>query len=115
MALGKKTGGRKKGTRNRNTIEAQLLAKEMGVNPLQILLWIAAGDYKALGYNSEYIETKFKKEERIPLNMRKSAAKEVLPYLTPQLKSIELDATVDAEIGSTAIEDYLENLVTKDK
>jgi hypothetical protein len=49
MARGRKTGGRKKGTRNRATEEARIAAQATGVLPLQYMLAVMrdpAADHK---------------------------------------------------------------------
>lgn len=49
MALGRKTGGRQKGSRNRATEEARLVAKATGILPLDYMLSVMRNpksDYK---------------------------------------------------------------------
>jgi hypothetical protein len=45
-----KSGGRVKGTPNKDTVKLQDKAAELGVDPFEILLLFAKGDWKALGY-----------------------------------------------------------------
>lgn len=49
---GKKFGGRQKGTPNKS-FRAKEVAERLGVDPLEILIRFAAGDWKGLGYDSE--------------------------------------------------------------
>ena len=80
----KKYGGRKKGTPNKKTADAQKMADEMGVDPLKILLHFAAGDHKALGYKSA-----------IPMDLRLGAAKDACSYLYAKRKAVEISAESD--------------------
>lgn len=94
MAIGKKTGGRTKGTVNKRTFDAQKLAEEKGCDPLEILIDIAKGDWEALGYEKDHV-IKFSMgnpfaESVITMDHRVSAAKEAAKYIYPQLKAIEL-------------------------
>lgn len=92
---GQKFGGRKAGTVNKRTQEAIDLAKKLKVDPLEILLLITKGDWKALGYDSPTI-TKVTSEgftvevERIELDHRIKSAKEACNYIYPKRKSIEI-------------------------
>ncbi len=86
--------GRKKGTLNRRTYDARQLAESLDLDPLALLLNIAKGDWKALGYTEGTI-TKVNmgiayEESLISLENRLSAAKEAIKFLYPQLKSVEI-------------------------
>jgi hypothetical protein len=86
--------GRKKGTPNRKTHEAQELAKKLGIDPFEILLHFAAGNWEKLGYTSPRrivsagmgvtIEI-----DQISPEMRVKAALEASKYVRPVLKAIE--------------------------
>lgn len=94
MAKGKKTGGRNAGTPNKRTFDARALAEKKGCDPLEILLDIAKGDWKALGYKVKYV-TKVNmgieyEEDVILLENRLNAAKEASKYIYSQLKAVEL-------------------------
>lgn len=85
--------GRKKGTPNKKTQELRDLAEQLGVNPFQILLHFAAGDWQALGYPDATV-TKVTQngvftEDRISPELRSSSAREACKYLYPQLKAVE--------------------------
>jgi hypothetical protein len=78
--------GRPKGSQNKRTLEIQEIANRVGVNPLEILLKIAAGDWKGLGYvNEVYIKETAEGEQTmgytITPEMRLNAAKEASQYL----------------------------------
>lgn len=93
-----KTGGRKRGVRNRRTKEFQIkldaLAKSLGFHPVEIMLRMAGNDWKGLGYPSREV-TKLTasgfeyKEDRISVSERLVAAKEAANYLWPKKKAIE--------------------------
>lgn len=89
-----KTGGRVKGTLNKRSFDARALAESRGVDPLEILLDVAAGDWEALGYDLGFI-TKVNmgieyEEDVITLDHRITAATQAAKYIYPQLKSVEL-------------------------
>lgn len=92
-----KTGGRTKGTPNKNTQELIELADKLSVNPFEILLMIADGDWKGLGYptksRTQWTPSGIEYEEdTITVEMRLSAAKEACQYLYPKRKAVELSA-----------------------
>jgi len=105
--------GRKKGTPNKRTQDLNDLAERLGVNPIEILLNIAKGDFKALGYeNNEVITMKDGKPnvtERITLDDRRAAAKDASPYLFAQRKAVEV--TGEVEGFKIVVMDY----ITKDE
>ena len=91
------------------------LADKMGVDPFRILLMIAAGDYKGLGYDSPTIEIVDKngitrETERIPIAIRSTAARDVAKYMRPQLKSIEVKAEIENTQVTESFEQYLERI-----
>ncbi len=79
MAKGFKSGGRKKGTRNKDKTQAQQLCESLGVDPFQIMLYFASGNTKAL---------KLKKDSISP-GMRLAAAIEASNYVLPKRKAVE--------------------------
>jgi hypothetical protein len=110
MAIGKKTGGRQKGTKNKHSFNAEELANEMGCDPLRILLSIALGDWKALGYDnevyfSENAQGATKMGYTITPEMRLKAAQEACKYLYSQKKSVEV-STVDGSGIQVVVHDY---------
>lgn len=93
----KKTGrgkGRPPGARNKRTIDAQTLAAKLGINPLEILLRFADGDWEGLGYESATVTevTANGMAVEVPViepDTRRKAAADATPYLHPRLKNIE--------------------------
>jgi len=85
---GSKSGGRKKGSLNKKTIQALDIVKKHGIDPFEILILFAKGDYQALGL-----------KKPIPPEMRQKSATAALPYIYPQLKSTE--STVTADVSNT--------------
>lgn len=91
----KKNGGRKKGTPNKITRDLFEKAEELGVNPFEILLRFAKGDWAGLGYNSPTktisagmgitIEV-----DQIDSEIRMQAAAKACEYLFPKRKSIDV-------------------------
>lgn len=94
MAVGKKTGGRQKGTRNKDKCPALQLAERLKIDPLEILLYFAAGDWESLGYPSK-TETRYTTDgseyqvDKITPELRKSAASDAVQYIVPKKKAIE--------------------------
>lgn len=102
--------GRKKGTKNKNTAPAEELALELGIDPLKVLFYFVAGDWKSLGYESatttmfspdgsSYEVPIIKPEHRI------SAAKEAAQYIYPKKKALEI-TTGDQAGLALVIRDY---------
>ena len=73
MAKGRKTGGRKKGTPNKNNQARMLALKEL----------------KASGKDPVTFFAEILGNEGAPLDIRFQAAKELAPYVHPKLASIE--------------------------
>lgn len=94
-----KTGGRVKGTPNKNTQALLDMAEDMGVDPFKILLHFAGGDFEALGY--EEFQTKSAGmgetylELTIPPAERMKAAEKACAYLFPKRKSVEFQGGAD--------------------
>lgn len=83
-----KTGGRKKGTPNKQAEELRDIADRLGVNPFEVLLLFAKGDWKALGYKKR----KYAPDPEIHPSIRARAAAEANQYLHPKRKAIEHSA-----------------------
>jgi hypothetical protein len=82
--------GRKPGTPNRATREAQELADQLGINPFEVLLRFAAGDTDALGLKP-YVDGKGRhRDPAVPLDLRMQAAAAASRFLLPQLKAVEM-------------------------
>ena len=78
MALGKKTGGRKKGSRNKATESNRSIAKASGTTPLAYMLEIMAQDIPKDADLNVQIAIR---------SMRFEAAKAAAPYVHPRLSS----------------------------
>lgn len=84
MALGRKTGGRQKGTRNRATAEARAAAEATGILPLDYMLTVMR-------------DPKAEAKRRDPMAM--AAA----PYLHPKLSTVEAKLSVPETSEATHI------------
>lgn len=89
--------GRPKGAPNKVTGRARELAAKMGVDPLEILLMFAKGDWQGLGFSNAFVEKmvasgKSYCEDRIPAELRCSAAKEAVKYIYPTQKSVDISS-----------------------
>ena len=110
MAKGTKTGGRKKGTRNKNSVIIEEMAIKLGVSPFEVLLRFADGDWKGLGYENEcYFSEKpdgaVKMGYVITPESRLKAAESAAKYLYPQKQAIT--HSVDGDSGiKVVVEDY---------
>lgn len=98
----RKIGGRKKGTPNKDTIPLEQKAQELDVDPFEILLYFAKGDWKSLGYKSAtktmYTNTGEPYEvEIITPEHRIKAAAESAQYLYPKRKAMEAQLIKNAE------------------
>lgn len=91
---GKKTGGRKKGTPNKDSLNAETIAEKLGVDPFKILLHFANGNWKALGYKEQTV-TKFAKggepykEDVISPELRGNCSARACEFILPKRKAIE--------------------------
>lgn len=86
--------GRPKGSLGDRKRRVETLCKDLDVDPMEILLRFAKGDWKGLGYKSETV-TKYSgethwEEERISSSERIQAAKEAAQYVYSKLKTIEV-------------------------
>lgn len=109
---GSKTGGRVKGTPNKQTQSLHEIAEKLECNPFEVLLHFAKGDYEGLGY-SEYQQRVTKTGEvvdelTIPPGLRQKAAKDACEYLHPKRKAIEHTGKDGEKLFS--IEEYLKSL-----
>lgn len=97
-----KTGGRKKGSINKDSVPARAKAKELGIDPFEILLYFAAGNWEKLGYKAEsyVVEGNNHINEKLFIEpgIRARAAAEACQYIMPKLKAIEHSGSIDSEI-----------------
>lgn len=101
--------GRPKGSKNKHTFQVEEIANKYDVEVFEVLLWVAMGDYKALGYEEKtkttYTQNGIEvEEENVPLKERVAAAKECARYLYSAKQSIAL-STGDTGI-KIIVEDY---------
>lgn len=107
-ALGSsKTGGRAKGTTNKDKQALAERAKALGVDPFQILLLFAAGNWKALGYPEEF-DHKSTKDGMVSVrvisaDLRGKCASEACQYIHPKKKAIEHTGEVNLTPTITVI------------
>jgi hypothetical protein len=102
-AKGKTPGsGRKKGTPNKKTADLVDKANELGVDPFEILLLFAKGDWKTLKYPAET----FRKESAggvvnieyyIAPELRANCASRACEYLHPKRKAVEHSGKIEGE------------------
>jgi len=89
--------GRKKGVKNKRSQLAEDKAKELGVDPFEILLLFAAGDWKRLGYSSATREVPAGRGtvviDTIEPHERRAAASDACKYLHPTLKSVDFKSS----------------------
>lgn len=86
--------GRKKGTPNRNTLDAQAKAEALGIDPFEVLLLIANGDWEALGYESPTKTLMSMGQpyevDVIALADRRAAASDAAQFLLPKRKAADV-------------------------
>lgn len=98
---GVKYGGRKKGTPNKKTFDAKLIADKMGIDPFECLMHFVTGNAKALNMEEtteKVIGNTMIEVLTITPEMRLQATKEACSYLYPKRKAIEgsLETQVNA-------------------
>lgn len=92
---GKKTGGRVKGSINKRNLQVEEIAAQFNIDPFEVLMMVAAGDWEGLGYDAA-TRTSFAasgiefEEPVIKLSDRVQAAKEASKYLYSQKQSVAL-------------------------
>ena len=97
--MGKRFGGRQKGTPNKKTKELNSIAERLDVDPFEILLLFAKGDWKALGYSKEFELTGFGRKYTLEPSVRAKCAAEACNYLFPKRKAIE--HSLDEDLSNT--------------
>lgn len=102
---GVKTGGRQKGTPNKDTQELKEIAERLGVNPFEVMLLFAKGDWQALGYKNEmYVSSEGDKSTSYKYTIdpatRAKMASDACQFMYPKRKSIEVLSAEDGpEVG----------------
>lgn len=96
------------GTANRQVEDLRRRAKELGIDPWDILLYFAQGDYKALGYQSPYV-TKYtntgKEYEDLLISpeLRQKSAADAAQYIHAKRKAVEMEIESTEEKPKTLI------------
>lgn len=89
-----RAGGRQKGTPNKDKLTLRERAEALGIDPFDIMLKIANGDWKGLGYKSGEItymtKSGIRKQDRISIDLREKAAADASEYMYAKLKSVEV-------------------------
>ena len=80
MALGQKTGGRKKGTPNKRTQEIQTKLETLGCDPIERMARIAT-------------------DEANPPELRLKAYSDLAPYLYPKRKAVEQSGEISKPVS----------------
>lgn len=108
---GKKSGGRTKGTPNKDPLQLEERAKALGVDVFEVMVHFTSGNYEKLGYiNETYIRESHDGKSTtlgytITPEMRMKAATELMKYIYPQKKALEL-STDPVKGFKIIVEDY---------
>lgn len=119
--VGNRYGGREKGTPNKNTQTLREKAEQLGVDPFEIQLLFAKGDWSSLGYPSQSRVVSYTKDgveilqDYIQPDLRLKAACEATKYLEPQRKAIEHSGPGGAPIQAVTIPQTKEELEARIK
>lgn len=97
-----KSGGRKPGVLNKKTLayNANEMAETLGIDPFQIMLMFAAGDWQGLGYKYPS-RTMFSKDgstyeiDVISPETRLTAAKDACQYLLPKRSAVDITGNLE--------------------
>lgn len=111
---GVRYGGREKGTLNKATQDLHDKAKELGVDPFEILLLFAKRDHEALGLPEYTMKVVGRGEDSIEIEeltispeLQQKSAKDACEYLHPKRKAIEHKLETDT---GKSLEEYLSGL-----
>lgn len=107
----KLSNGRPKGSKNRTVQVVEDLVTKLDVDPLEVLMLFAKGDWKALGYKAEstiaYTSAGIEYEKpTISTDNRINAATSAVKYIYSQKKAIELSNQTESEGFRIIVEDY---------
>lgn len=107
---GQKTGGRQKGVGNKDILGLEERARALGVDVFEVLANFAGGNWKQLGYDNEvYVMENAQGATKIGYTitpeMRLKASTELMKYIYPQKKAVELSSDPDKGF-KLIIEDY---------
>lgn len=98
--------GRPKGISNKKTLEAQAIADRLGIDPFEIILKFAAGDWQGLGYESKTTTRTTDKgsvitEDVISPELQSTSAGKAIEFLYPKRKAIDHQVETDGNINLT--------------
>ena len=115
--MGLKHKGRAKGTQNKRTKLVEEIAERLKVDPFEIMMLYAKGDWKALGYESEVILVESGEGDGSKISMKY--------IISPELRSQNAQAAarylyahkqaVDPATGDAGIRVIIEDYSKKDK
>ena len=111
MPKGKKFAGRKKGTPNKATQNLMDKCVELDVDPFEILLRFAKGDWEGLGYETKSHATYFSdsgeavEEDHISAELRAKCAKDACEYIHAKRKAVEI-SNPDEQGFRIVLEEY---------
>jgi hypothetical protein len=83
--------GRPKGSKTRERFDVAAILKAHNCNPVEILMLIAKGDMETL-------ELTHDQKKYFSVRLRMEAAAELLQYVAPKLKSVELTSDSEAPV-----------------
>lgn len=101
--------GRPKGSKNKHSFQIEEIANKFDIEPFEVLMMVAVGDWKGLGFEAAY-KTSYTgagiefEEPNIKLADRVQAAKEACKYLYSQKQAVAI-STGDTGI-KIIVEDY---------
>jgi len=99
-------GGRAKGTPNKRTQDIMQRCQDLGCDPVEILVYFATANWQALGYDTR--ENKITGDWYISSDQRLTAARDLMQYLYPKRKSIEVKSqdqdTTDEDVTTKVSE-----------
>ncbi len=118
MAIGKKTGGRKKGTPNRRTVEKQAVALKRqervlasGVTPLEVMIADMRFHHAAAFAELDRGPDADLDKVATSLSAARAAAKDAAPYIHPRLAAIEHTGKDGGPIAITNAREKLAHLI----
>lgn len=100
--------GRAVGSKNKNRQALFDKAEELGVDPFEVLLLFAKGDFASLGYEERQFKTYGSGEDSYTIDeltispeLRAKCAEKACEYLHPKLKSVEHSVDDETKKGIT--------------
>lgn len=98
---------RPKGNKNKKTLEFVERAEALGVDPIDVMLLFAKGDWKALGYKAEmYVASEGKDSSSMKFTIdpaiRLKAASEACQYINAKKRHVEVTGKDGAPLETKA-------------